>query len=319
MKKFFLFISVTMFLSLAEAQPITNGGFEMWYYGKPVGWTTDLHGTLTSIINFPIAVEFGEKTTDSHSGESAIMIHSSEFTVPVVGYTVKIPGILQLGEAEGFSIPVEDLMNIVQSMQDTTGNSFDFDNLTSLSSLIKILAKGVPCSKTPAAISMWIKYLPDGNDQMSIIALTKKDGQIVDFTYNTYDTREQYSQVGVNFNLVDAPCDTIQLIIMSSATVNKNSVLYVDDVEILDAPLDVSQIQKKETIVAPNPSTGLFNIKTELESEYNWEICDIKGKILLSGVGENDTQINAKTLTPGVYLVRVAHDNFVETHKIVIY
>ena len=318
MKRLLYFVLAFSCCAVIEAQTIQNGGFETWYYGKPIGWTTDLHGTLTSFVDFPVSIEFGEKTAEAHSGESALKLQSASYTVPVMGYTAKIPGILQIGEADGFSIPAEDLMNIVQAFQDTTGGNFDFDNLQSLSSVAKILANGVPCSKTPAAVSLWAKYLPDGNDWMSIVALTKKDGEIVDFTYNTFDTREQYAQVGVNFNFPDTPCDTIQIIVMSSLTINKNSVLYIDDVEILDSPLGLQQQESNIVEVYPNPSSGKFRVNVDDNRGFIWKMTDMTGRVVSSGNNSGDGYVDVSGLPAGVYVLEVSQDDREESRKVVI-
>ena len=124
-----LFAFLLCLMGLHAQNTIMNGDFELWSNSKPVGWTGGLHGTLTTqIINIPVELTFCTRSTDVHTGSYAAKLESAEFTIPTVGYSFVLPGILQVGESEGFSIPLQDLINLIQIFQDTTGTS-SFDSV----------------------------------------------------------------------------------------------------------------------------------------------------------------------------------------------
>ena len=105
MRKFLAFSIIMMGLLGMQAQnSILNSDFELWSYGKPVNWT------LTGVMTIPLEVHFGEQTSDAHTGNSAIKVASADATSSVISYTMNLPGFLQAGESEGFSVPFEDAL-----------------------------------------------------------------------------------------------------------------------------------------------------------------------------------------------------------------
>lgn len=319
MKKILFTLAIAIFsLNIVNAQTIQNGDFELWSYGKAVGWAADMHGYVSSI--FPVAVNFGEQTTDAHSGNYAMKLHSNNFSVPSTQYEFNIPGILQLGESGSFNVSISDLMDLYNAFTDSTGSSqIDLSNLESLATLAQMLSKGVPCNTTPAALGMWIKYIPDGEDYMAIIAATKRNGQFVDYSYNLFGAKEEYTQVGVNFAHAGAECDSIMLIVFSSTRANKNSELFVDDVEILDAPLNVTDFQKQNIQVYPNPASGYVYVNTSNTDVCKWNLTDLSGKLINRGSIVETTKIDVSMLKSGIYLLKVEGKNFNDTRKILIY
>ena len=77
-KTFTLVMLLASFWGLTAQSTIPNSDFELWSYGKPVGWTVGLHGTLTSIINLPVEVNFGTQSSEAHGGSSAVKLVSSD-------------------------------------------------------------------------------------------------------------------------------------------------------------------------------------------------------------------------------------------------
>lgn len=320
MKKLLLsFVMICCLVTYGQSQTLVNGGFELWSNGKPVGWTTDLHGYITSIINIPVSVEFGQQSSIVHSGNSAVMLHSSDFSIPGMDYTLNLPGILQLGESEGFSIPLSDIMNIINAIQDTTGGSdFDPEDLAALSTLSKLLSNGVPCSHVPRSIGMWIKYDADEDDEMMIIAMAKKDGQYVDYASESFEATDGYEKVGLEFDFYGEECDSIQLIIMSSYTLNSGSILYVDDVTLSDQPLGLAQNDVFDVLVCPNPVSNTLYVK--MDGNYQWTIVDLMGRTMQYGDGSGAQYINVSSFASGVYLLNLkTNDGKVVTRKISVF
>lgn len=319
MKKKLFTLAIAVFsLNIVSAQTILNGDFELWSYGKAVGWAADMHGYVSTI--FPVSVNFGEQTTDAHSGNFAMKLHSGNFSVPNTQYEFNIPGILQIGESGSFNVSISDLLELYAALTDSTGSSqIDLSNLESLATLAQMLSKGVPCNVTPAALGMWVKYIPDGEDYMAIIAATKKNGAFVDYSYNLFGAKEEYSQVGVNFANAGAECDSIMLIVFSSTRANRNSELFVDDVELLDAPLNVTDLQKRNFQVYPNPASGHIYVNTYNTDVCEWSLTDLSGKLINKGTIQETEKIDVSMLKSGIYLLKVDGKNFNDIRKILIY
>lgn len=319
MKKF-VFTSLCVICSILciDAQVVPNGDFELWSYGKAVGWSADLHGIVSGF--FPISVSFGEQSTDAHSGNYAVHLKSENFTVPYMQYNLTLPGILQLGESAGFEISAEELYEFYNAISDTTGETqIDPSNLASLTSLLKLLAPGIPCNSTPAAVSFWAKYITDTIDYFAVFAATKKDGVFVDYTYNTFGPKSQYSQVGVNFNNAGAECDSIMLLVFTSVANHSASELYIDDVELLNTPLSIDVVNESNMAVYPNPTNGVININICESGDYEWEISDLSGKVVKNGTIDESSVIDVSGFNSGMYILKIRGNNMSDTRKILIY
>lgn len=312
-------LNVLMGLS-AQNNPI-NGDFELWSYGKPVGWTIGLHGNITSYINIPVEVNFGTQTNVAHDGNSAIKLQSADFTIPYVDYSANLPGILQAGESEGFSIPLSDILAIVQALQDTTGmGGFDPDNLSSLVSLLQLLSKGIPCTATPPGVSMWVKYEAEEDDHIMVVALTKQNGMVVDYAYEMFGdlNSNNYVKIGMPFENAGAPCDSIMLIVLSSTRLNSSSVLYVDDVELKYTSVGVDRHEALSEEIYPNPTSDVLNIEVGDGQEYQWTFRDLTGRTLQSGKGAGKSTLNVKDYPSGIYMLTLNVNGSERTRKVVV-
>ena len=299
---------------------IPNSDFELWSYGKPVGWTVGLHGNITSFVNIPVEVNFGTQSSEAHGGSSAVKLASADFEIPYLGYNLNLPGILQAGESEGFSIPLEDIMTIIQALQDTTGSTgLDPDNLAALSSLAQLLSNGVPCTSVPASVTAWMKYQPQGNDQLMMFAVAKKEGMPISYNYGVFRTEDPnaYQKIGIDFDAPDAECDSIMIIILSSMMMNSSSVLYVDDIALEYSGVGITEHLFTGEIY-PNPTNGLLRIKPNHDHAYHWTLTDMSGKLLLTGSSNGETAIDTKSYAPGIYLLTISEGNTISTQKVVV-
>lgn len=322
MKKSVLFFALLFSIIGLQAQTtILNSDFEIWSYGKPVNWTVGLHGNITSMINIPIEVNFGTQTSDAHTGNSAVMLQSADFTIPYVGYSFNLPGILQVGESEGFSIPLEDLMNIIQVFQDTTGlGGLDSTDISSLASLVQLLSPGVPCNGTPAVVTAWVKYQPQNDDQLTMIAVAKQNGIPVDYAFKQFSTDDPtaYQEIGVNFENPGAECDSIMIILLSATSLNSTSVLYVDDVSLLYSGVGVESHKEISESIYPNPATNVLNVEVSNAQEYQWTLRDLTGRTLQSGRGAGKITLSVKNYPAGVYMLTLNVNGTERTRKVVI-
>lgn len=316
-----LFAFLLCFVGLQAQNTITNGDFELWSYGKPVGWTGGLQGTLTSsLINIPVELSFCTQTTDAHSGSYAVKMQSADFTIPGVGYSFNLPGVLQVGEASGFSIPLEDLIEIIQIFQDTTSTpDFDSVDIESFYSLMQLASPGIPCTSTPRYVTMWVKYQSEGEDEVTVIAATKRNGEFVDYAADSFSNLNpnEYQQISVEFENPDTECDSIMIVVFSAMSLNSTSVLYVDDVKLSNG-VSVADFEKIHENVYPNPASDVLNIEMGSDAAYQWELRDLTGRILKSGEGQGKTAVDVRAYPAGVYMLTFETDGQRQTRKVVI-
>ncbi len=316
-----LFTMLFCIVGLQAQNTILNSDFEIWSYGKPVNWTIGLHGNITSIVNIPVEVNFGTQTSDAHSGNSAVMLQSADFTIPYAGYSFNLPGILQVGESEGFSIPLENLMSIIQILQDSTGlGGLDSADLSSLASLVQLLSPGVPCNVTPSAVAAWVKYQPQEGDQLMMVALTKQNGIPVDYAFKQFSTDDPtaYQEIGVNFENPGEACDSIMIILVSALSLNSSSVLYVDDVSLVYSGVGVESHKEISESIYPNPATDVLNIEVGGDQEFQWTFRDLTGRTLQSGRGVGKSTLNVKSFPAGIYMLTLNVEGRELTRKVVV-
>lgn len=320
-KTFTLVMLLAGFLGLTAQNTIPNSDFELWSYGKPVGWTVGLHGTITSFVNIPVEVNFGTQSSEAHGGSSAVKLVSSDFTIPYLGYNFNLPGILQAGESEGFSIPLEDILAIIQAIQDTTGTSgLDPDNLATMSSLLQLLSKGVPCSAVPVSVTAWVKYQPQDGDYLMMFAVAKKEGMPISYNYGIFqtDNPNSYQKIGIDLDAPNAECDSIMIIILSSTMMNSSSVLYVDDIALESSSVSIPNVEDFYGKIYPNPAVNQLHIQPDNEKAYEWTLTDLSGRTLQTGKSTGETILDTKSYATGMYLLQIVAEGNISTHKVLI-
>ena len=322
MKKTFILLTFLVgFWGLSAQNTIPNSDFELWSYGKPVGWTVGLHGNITSIINLPVEVNFGTQSNVAHTGNSSVKLVSGNLSIPYTSYNFNLPGILQAGESEGFNIPLESVMTIISILQDSTGLSdLDTSDMAALSTLSQLLSNGVPCTVTPASITAWVKYVPQDGDELVLIAVTKKDGAVVSYTYDTFQPADSISfhKVGFAIDNPGAECDSIMIIMLSSTQLNSSSVLYVDDISLEFSGVGIHELDDFAGRIYPNPATDRLHIQPETDNAYEWAISDLSGKTLQAGKATGETILDTKAFASGMYLLQIISNNNISTCKVLI-
>jgi hypothetical protein len=89
-----------------------------------------------------------------------------------------------------------------------------------------------------------------------------------------------------------------------------------DKMEFTPATLGSSEFITRDVAVYPNPSSGVFNIESNLNSP-NYQVISIQGKVLEEGVLNNKT-LNLSSYAKGVYLLQLTSDTHRMVEKIVI-
>lgn len=332
MKRICVIALVICIFGVVNAQnSVQNGGFETWAAGgllsqeQPQDWTAALVGSVTQElfgVNIPIPVNtyFGTKSTDAHGGSYALKLQANTVGITGTDYSFLMPGVAQLGHAEGFSIPLSAITDLVGmiSNQDTTGmGDFDWE---SLASLAKVLSPGMPCTEVPTRVSMWAKYYPQNGDSLMLIAFAKDGGSIFSFAQLTCgSTLDEYTQLTADFDVPLQPCDSLCIIIISGGfNTDANTVLYVDDV-CIDYELGVEDVDLPKISVYPNPTVEMFSITVDADDVYGYQLTDMSGKTVASAdENEGVTMVDVRDLTPGMYLLKVIQNGKSVTRKVVI-
>ncbi len=95
---------------------------------------------------------------------------------------------------------------------------------------------------------------------------------------------------------------------------------YFDDVEVLAINQNTTAIAEPAAIIPlsiyPNPARDLINVTLPTQSDYEYMICDIYGRTVISGLAK-EAAINIVSLSKGIYLLRIIQDSQVLQGKFV--
>jgi len=91
-----------------------------------------------------------------------------------------------------------------------------------------------------------------------------------------------------------------------------NTIWYDGPVDIAllqfnNSPLGIIENNKTPTIVFPNPSNGLFNLKTQKSFSSKYQITDSNGRVLRSGSFQgSENQLDLSSFASGVYFLKIS-------------
>lgn len=342
MKRFlFSLVAAFLMLQLSAQQPnISNPGFEQWSGTTPTGWTTSISGAITGVPivgSFPISLNFGAKSTDSHSGSYALKLQTKSLNLSLLGIpTISVPGIAQLGTAGSFSISIETIQELM-SIDSTTDMSDLINNLDldELSTFTNIFSRGEPFTMVPSAMKVWVKYLPPvgETDTMLVLLGAYKQGQTslllmgdMPDTYGYYavtERLEDYTQltVPVSFDEEDLTCDSLVIVFVSSSFTNaKSTELYIDDISFEYDYLSVNSSERIQMSMYPNPAKDYMVINPANQSEaYDIMVYDMNGKQLKSVEQlTGDTRLSISDLAAGTYFLKLKQSGSELVRKFVV-
>ena len=342
MKRFlFSLVAAFLMLQLSAQQPnISNPGFEQWSGTTPTGWTTSISGAITGVPivgSFPISLNFGAKSTDSHSGSYALKLQTKSLNLSLLGIpTISVPGIAQLGTAGSFSISIETIQELM-SIDSTTDMSDLINNLDldELSTFTNIFSRGEPFTMVPSAMKVWVKYLPPvgETDTMLVLLGAYKQGQTslllmgdMPDTYGYYavtERLEDYTQltVPVSFDEEDLTCDSLVIVFVSSSFTNaKSTELYIDDISFEYDYLSVNSSERIQMSMYPNPAKDFMVINPANQSEaYDIMVYDMNGKQLKSVEQlTGDTRLSISDLAAGTYFLKLKQSGSELVRKFVV-
>jgi len=300
MKKIHLF-SFLLCSILSTAQIIPNASFESWEtigsgmnsYQEPINWNT-LNGDLATYFVSADAT----KVNDSHSGLAAVKLE----TKSVAG--INTPAVLTIGTVY------------------STG-TFDRD-----------IRGGIPYTQKPQVFEGWYKFTPQGNDKGYIACLlfkhnytTHKQDTVGAAIFKPTATTTQYTKFSINFDysnyMPSETPDSLNVIVTSSfkfsvTSANIGTTLFVDDLNIsLTSDIENPINNACNIHYSSSKNIEIDRISTEITNIY---VISILGETVINKkLSGNHLEINASSLTKGIYLVRINSSNEDIVSKIWVY
>lgn len=335
MKRIVPFFAALIVIGNSFAQnTIPNGGFETWggnslfTQEQPNDWTAALDGTVTLYGSYGIPVHFyfGTKSTQAHSGTYALKLMSQSISLTGMTSSYQFPGIAQIGNAEGFSIPLSTVTNLA-GLISNIGNGqldsipFTSSDLEALSTLAETMSPGVAFATTPAHVNLWVKYLPQGSDQLRVIAYTRSGSIPVGYgIYTSEGAMPEYTQICVSLSNALEACDSLSIVILTGGlNPDPATELYVDDVTVDFTPDQVGDNLADQFSVYPTPAAGTLFVQAGDHQPYRCILYDLTGKLVMEmaqAVGQSS--LNVHNLVPGVYLLRITNGDGSTTKKVVV-
>ncbi len=89
-------------------------------------------------------------------------------------------------------------------------------------------------------------------------------------------------------------------------------------ISYLNGPTGIEKNVAERFSISPNPSTGIFTIRTNHKVQYQAEVFSVVGKIEWSGNVENNQQIDLGFLSKGVYIMRLKNGSAFAVQRLVI-
>lgn len=132
-------------------------------------------------------------------------------------------------------------------------------------------------------------------------------------------TLQQYS-----YNLASLNTETsivFRLVFHSDEAVNQEGVV-IDDLVVKGSTLAIQDFNKTDIAIYPNPSKNIFNIKTKTLSNFDFNVTDITGKIILKTknitVKRNLYQLDMSAFTSGIYFLNITSNGGKSSKKLIL-
>lgn len=333
MKKILITLMAFFGLTAAFAQTVPNAGFEQWTDNThPVGWNGDFSANIPisySGMSLNVIIDFraANRSTSAHSGEAALEIVPQTADAIMMGmsvYSIDLPGVVQLGQFNTAAFQNIDVNNM-------SSMNFDISDYT---------YGGIACDQLPERVTAWVLFNTEQDSlRAGVVATRWNNGQrqvVAQGEYIYQGAISEYTQIeipcAVNEGMHGIQPDTVNIIFSAgSQTVNPDSRLYVDDVELYTTPVDPNDTTNNPGnaifsidnlpvfSVQPNPATDVLTVTPISNSEYALRMYDTNGKLVreLNGL-QNETRIEVSDLTKGIYFLQVKQGTNVKTQKVVI-
>lgn len=189
---------------------------------------------------------------------------------------------------------------------------------------------GLPYTATKDTLAFWYKYAPSGGDHAVVNVVFKKSGSQIAGSSVNLDASSVYKRVEFPFQVGQTP-DTAIVNIGSSDWGNtalsyvgsdlKIDSIYFKSQKVISGINKLFTEENPDIVVYPNPSNGMFHIKSLVTCIRDLEIYNVTGKKVYSSSRMNQqgsNEIDVPTLQKGVYLVRINDGERTYTKRIVV-
>ena len=174
---------------------------------------------------------------------------------------------------------------------------------------------GMQIYANPAKITGYYKYTPVGNDTALAVAICYVNGIKKDSSYMKLSAKSVYTYFELLLSYNSFPYeDTLQVSFASSdidgkVNVRVGSVLYVDDLNVVYAPVGINANETQTEFSAyPNPFTNiaLISFKNNVGSSYELVLYDMLGNVARKqNVSSSPITVNRNSLPVGIYEYRI--------------
>jgi len=96
--------------------------------------------------------------------------------------------------------------------------------------------------------------------------------------------------------------------------------IYISRWEMDTMSVGIANYEARKFVVYPNPSNGILNISNPYLENIDYQIVDLKGSTIQSGVLlANHNVLNLNEVKPGIYFLRIQGVNSIESQKLIIH
>jgi hypothetical protein len=274
LKLLFLAPFVFLFSNEINAQSIPNAGFENWSmvmgHEDPDQWVTTNESVLIAYDTT------ARRSTDAHSGNYALELHTIQYTDSGTGIT----DTSYAGAYTGY-----------------TGIPYS-SRPTDMKFYAKYHSSGADQGYIYAALYRW-----------NTVTSAR---EMIGYAYGLVDTTSTYTSYTLPFTYGSVlPPDTILVYLLSSVGKGiPGSTLLIDDISF-SVPLGVNEYAFPGINAFPNPAENIVNIDLSAlkEKESKMELFDIGGNMVRSWVSRtNKTVIERNDLPSGMYFLKISND-----------
>jgi hypothetical protein len=135
-------------------------------------------------------------------------------------------------------------------------------------------------------------------------------------------TNDSMTKATFHFGFGDCPAGCIHWVHWKFNIYNDCSFEYLgisgDTSEFFKLPLSIGTKRLHEINVYPNPFSSSLNIKNA-EPGFSYEIVDLSGRMICSGLISDGHEIDTRHISPGMYTLKVFSDNLMSSSLIAKY
>lgn len=162
------------------------------------------------------------------------------------------------------------------------------------------------------------KILPDpGGDTLLSEPLAYIDSFLIDHEW-IYDP-----------NIYNPNNLEVVFFVQNNVTKEVYQVATTRNLNIFDGPVSVDDLEDKDGLellslkLFPNPTQNQFFVEfsQHLQSEYDWQVVDVTGRVLKSGVampGTRRMEVETNNFSPGMYIFTIKNENVRIQRKVII-